>query len=242
MSGVLPITPDDVPGPHSNRRPRDAATLIVLRRDPDGMRVLMGRRSDRHVFMPGKVVFPGGGVDAADRHAPSADELDPAVEAKLLSGMRGRPSRSRARALALAAIREAFEETGVVIGRPGAPTRPAPDATWRRFHALGLLPSLSPLRLIARAVTPPRRPRRFDARFFAVFGEHIARCIAVPEDELMSPEWLTFEETGNQDLPAITRAVLADLQMRLTRDPELSPDAPVPFHYMRSGQVRRETL
>jgi 8-oxo-dGTP pyrophosphatase MutT (NUDIX family) len=242
MSGVLPITPDDVPGPHSNRRPRDAATLIVLRRDPDGVRVLMGRRSDRHVFMPGKVVFPGGGVDAADRFAPSADELDAIVEAKLLSEMRGRASRSRARALALAAIREAFEETGVVIGRPGAPARPSRDPAWRRFHALGCLPSLSPLRLVARAVTPPRRPRRFDARFFAVFGEHVARQVAVPEEELMSPEWLTFKETDGQDLPAITRAVLADLKARLTLDPELSPDGPVPFHHMRSGRFRRETL
>src|SRR5688572_13694594 len=66
-----------------NTRPKDAATLIVLRRDPDFIRVLMGRRSNAHVFMPGAVVFPGGRVDRSDRHGPALDELHPAVEAKL---------------------------------------------------------------------------------------------------------------------------------------------------------------
>ena len=230
---------DERAGPQPSLRPKDAATLIALRRDGGTIRVLMGRRSEAHAFMPGMVVFPGGRVDRSDRFAPAADALHPEVEARLIAGMRGRPSPARARALALAALREAYEETGLLLGRPGAPARLVRDPAWRAFLAHGRLPSLAPLRLIARAITPPGRVRRFDARFFAAFADEAAFEVEVPHQELLRPAWLTFKEALQHPLPRITRLVLAHLQERLAADPALSPDGPVLFSEMRHGQFRR---
>ncbi len=217
-------------------RPKDAGTLIVLDRSGSVPKVLMGRRSDRHVFMPGMVVFPGGRVDNADRHAPTADTLDPIVEAKLLLEMRNRPSRSRARAIALAAIREAYEETGILVGRPGRPERAVTAGPWRPFLDHDVLPALGALRLVARAITPPGRHRRFDARFFAVFADAVAATVEPPHQELIGPAWLTFDEARAHPLPRITRFVLDDVERRLADDPDLPPDGPVPFHSMRHGR------
>lgn len=205
-------------------RARDAATLIVLRRDADAMRLLMGWRSARHVFHPGAIVFPGGCVDAADAGAPAADELHPDVDAKLRVAASSAPSRR----LALAAIRETFEEVGILIGAPG-------DAAARP-----ILPKLSALRFVGRAITPPGRERRYDARFFAVFADAIAMQVPPPEDELVSPVWLTFDEARSHPLLAITRMILDQLGDRLAKDPTLAPGAPVPFHFMTRGK-RRQT-
>ena len=99
-------------------RPRDAATLIIVDHAAGAPRVLLGKRRMDMKFMPGKYVFPGGRVDRADRVVAAADELDPLEVEKLLLDMKGVPSKSRARALALAAVRETYEEAGLVIGEP----------------------------------------------------------------------------------------------------------------------------
>ena len=98
-----------------NLRPKDAATIILIDRSSAEPKVLMGRRHHGHKFMPSKFVFPGGRVDVSDRYVPVVGELDPRVEARLMQRLR-RPSRIRARVLAVAAIREAFEETGILLG------------------------------------------------------------------------------------------------------------------------------
>jgi len=224
-------------------RPRDAATLIVLRRDADALRVLMGRRSGAHAFMPDKLVFPGGAIDATDFAAPSADSLHPDVEAKLLRAVPRRWTAARARAAALAAIRETFEETGLLVGREAGQVPQTRSPAWRAFLAHGCLPALSSLRFVARAITPPGRIRRFDARFFAVFAEDDGMAaVAVPPDELLEVRWLTFEEAFSSSLPRITATILSDLAGRLAVDPALEPDGPVPFHYARAGRMRRELL
>ena len=112
-------------------RPRDAATLILVERsERGGARVLMGKRHAGHRFMPGKFVFPGGRVEPEDRRMCVAGALDPIVEEKLNTRVR-RPSPGFARALALAAIRETFEETGLAVGVGdyGAPENPPPGKT-----------------------------------------------------------------------------------------------------------------
>ena len=226
------------PGEHPNVRPRDAATLIVLRRSAKGHQVLMGRRSSGHAFMPGMVVFPGGSVDRCDYRAPALDEFDPAVAARLASGP---GAASRARALGLAAIRETFEETGILIGARADGQR-SRNASWAAFLACGVVPRLSPLRIVARAITPPRQVRRFDARFFAVFDTEIATSRPAPDREMEDPVWLSFAETRDHKLPRITRIVLDDLQCRLEKDPALGPDGPAPFYFFRRGERRRETI
>ena len=140
-------------------RPRDAATLILVERSERGTaRVLMGKRHAGHRFMPGKFVFPGGRVEPEDRRMAAAGALDPAVEEKLNARVR-RPSPGFARALALAAIRETFEETGLAVGFPAKARpknrRPAPGpASRRQASILRSTPSTS---LPARSLRPGAR-------------------------------------------------------------------------------------
>src|SRR6201985_1217811 len=101
---------------HPYYRPRDAATLILVDRAGPIPKVLVGKRHDKVVFMPGKFVFPGGRVDKADNRVPVAAPITHALEENLLKGS-PKISAARARALANAAIREACEETGLCLGR-----------------------------------------------------------------------------------------------------------------------------
>src|SRR5581483_9253946 len=95
---------------HPNRRPKDAATLILVDRSGKEPKVLLGRRHHGHVFMPGKFVFPGGRIDKTDRLIKPAAALHPQTQKKLMRGV-PKISAERARSLALTAIRETFEET-----------------------------------------------------------------------------------------------------------------------------------
>lgn len=220
---------------HAPLRPKDAGVLIIIRRDAGQPRLLMGRRSQRHAFMPNAVVFPGGRVDRADRYGPAADSLSADVLNKLLARTHARMTDRRARAIALAAIRETFEETGVLLARPSRITTKS-NGVWSAFTDRGFLPALGELRMIARAITPPGRSRRFDARFFATFSDQIADQIRISEDELSEVRWLTFDEARATDLPRITEAILNHLQSQLTVDPALSEVETIPFHYMRNGR------
>ena len=217
-------------------RPKDAGVLIIIRRDADEPRLLMGRRSERHVFMPNAVVFPGGRVDRADSYSPSADALPAPVLDKLLTRTHSRMTDGRARAIALAAIRETFEETGVILARSAVQLSAKPNKAWTAFTERGYLPALGGLRIIARAITPPGRSRRFDARFFATFSDQIADYVQISEDELSEVQWLTFDEARSTDLPRITEFVLNHLQNQLAIDPDLSQVEKIPFHYMRNGR------
>jgi 8-oxo-dGTP pyrophosphatase MutT (NUDIX family) len=223
---------DSPPIPGLKLRPRDAATLIVVRRDGPEPRVLMGRRAQGHVFMAAKWVFPGGRVDRTDFSAPSASELRPEVAAALERAA----ASNRARALGLAAVRETFEETGLLLGRPAEPRPRA--GPWREFLALGALPDLAALTYVARAITPPQRSRRFDARFFLADAEALMtlepRAAATELDEIA---WIEPSKTRDFDIPQITRFVLAEVTARLDH-----PDRPIPLVRMVRGKHVVETV
>jgi 8-oxo-dGTP pyrophosphatase MutT (NUDIX family) len=226
-----------------SQRPRDAATLIIIDRSHDGPRLLMGKRNSRAKFMPDKFVFPGGRIELGDRHLRVADALHPVVEAKLMKRVQ-RPTRSRARALALAAIRETFEETGILLGgRPAGGVLPAPNGAWHDFLSHGVAPSLSSVHLIARAITPPRRPRRFDASFLAIDATQIAAQvdgIVGPDAELVETVWIGLAEAHTLDLPTITSVVLRELAIRLANG--MAHDLPVPFFFEKNRRWIREEL
>ncbi|WP_192931062.1 NUDIX hydrolase [Gemmobacter serpentinus] len=191
---------------------RPAATVILSRKGPQGPEVLMGQRGAGAAFMPSKYVFPGGAVDAGDAHVPLAAGL-PGPCAALLAADAPGPE-----ALAAAAIREVFEETGLALGRPGAWPGTAP-AGWAGFAARGLVPEASGLRLIFRAITPPGRPRRFDARFFladaaAIHGD--SDDFSGAEDELSHLHWIALSEVRRLDLPFITEVVLSEVALILS--------------------------
>lgn len=216
----------DAPRTGAAQRPKDAATLILTRARHGVPEVLMGRRAPGHVFMASKWVFPGGRVERTDHSAASATDLPAADAARLTREMTPR----RARALALAAVRETFEETGLLLAEPAPPACVA--GPWREFRAVGALPDLAALRYVARAVTPPGRSRRFDARFFMAD----ASALLHPEPTAGSGEldeiaWLPLDEARAVDLPAITRFVLGEVAERLSH-----PDRPLPFVRMERGR------
>lgn len=221
------------------KRPRDAATLILLDRKGDDVRVLMGRRHMRHVFMPGKFVFPGGRTDPADSRIPVAAGLHPDVESKLANS---RITTARARAIAMSALRETYEEAGLLIGRRGAFETSKPD--WQGFADNNVMPTLDGLRFVARAITPPGRVRRFDTRFLATFRDEVAVELAEggPTDELEEIMWVPLGDAIENDIPSITKTILGEIITRLRDDPDLSPQVPVPFYRMRHNRFHRELI
>jgi 8-oxo-dGTP pyrophosphatase MutT (NUDIX family) len=236
------FTSDAVPGA-PNVAPRDAATLILLDRSGPATKVLMGKRHHGHVFMPGKFVFPGGRVDAKDRLMPAAVPLAPGTEAKLLRHVR-RPSAAKAQALALAAIRETFEETGLLLGQKRSDPPAAPAGPWSAFAEANIHPDLSSVHFIARAITPPRRARRYDTRFFTADASAIAHRIegkVGPDTELVELVWVPLEDIKQRiELLAISEIVLADLQRRIADG--FGHDLPVPFYRVLRGKRVREFL
>lgn len=221
-------------------RPRDAATLMLLDRSGGETRILLGRRHHGHAFMPGKFVFPGGRTDPTDSRIPVAGGLHPAEEAKLVSGRRA--TSARARAIALSAIRETYEEAGLLLGRRGDFS--TNNEQWQGFAENGVQPALDMLRFVARAITPPGRVRRFDTRFLAAWRKDVAVELdgGGPTQELEELVWLPLEEAKAADIPSITKTILGELQERLARDPELSPGGAVPFYYMRHNRFCRDVL
>ena len=179
---------------------RPAASLLVMRRDVDAVRLLMARRGPGHRFMPNMLVFPGGAVDRAEHAAPAASEPRPEVLARLARGA----DAALARALAVAVARELEEEVGLSLGSP---------------------PALAPLEYICRAITPPDRIMRFDARFFVVDAVHVMGEVR-GSDEMEAPRWYTVDEALAAESPGATKAVLAQFSAWLA-NPVLGEGVPV---------------
>jgi 8-oxo-dGTP pyrophosphatase MutT (NUDIX family) len=223
---------------HGAVRPRDAATLILIKREGPEPLVLMGQRAAGHVFMPNKVVFPGGRVDPADHRITPTADLKPEVVEALARKCNG----VSAKALALAAIRETFEETGLLVGAPHGGKSPTRSKVWDSFYREGVAPRLDILDLIARAITPPYRPRRFDARFFMADASHIQGDLhntGRASGELLDLHWIPLDKARQLDLPSITRRVLDEIELRLTK-PETAH--PIPFFRVRHGKHAFEDL
>src|ERR1700679_1817363 len=221
---------DHEPDHHPYRRPVDAATLILVDRTAATPKVLVGKRHDKVVFQPGKIVFPGGRVDTSDGRVPVAAPIPAPLEANLRKG-RPKITPSRARALAVAAIREACEETGLCLGRKS--NGAVLEGPWKPFSDAGLLPDPSSLFLIARAITPPGRVRRFDTRFFTADASTIAHRVegVVHADaELVELVWVELGSKPLADLHPKTRSVLNELEKRLATG-ALHHDADVPFYH-----------
>jgi 8-oxo-dGTP pyrophosphatase MutT (NUDIX family) len=227
---------------HPNLRPRDAATLILVDRSGATPKVLLGKRHDGLKFMAGKFVFPGGRMEPGDRNMPTASPLDPHAEARLMRRVT-RPSADKARGLALAAIRETFEETGLLLGKRTQDMPAVPDGPWNAFAEAGVLPDLAALHFIVRAITPPRRPRRFDARFFAADASaivHKVDGIVHAGAELVELVWLPIAEAKQLDLPTITQVALDELQARVAKG--FGHDLPSPFYRMLHRKFVRAEL
>lgn len=200
-------------------QPRAAATVILVRRGPEGPAVLMGQRGAQAAFMPSKYVFPGGGLDAADTETRLADGLGAVCRARI--DQTGEPA--LAHALSVAALRELWEETGLALAIAG---QSGPN--WAGFSASSLTPSAAGLRFFFRAITPPGRSRRFDARFFLADAGALAGDpddFSHASDELSHLHWVPVAEARQLNLPFITEVVMAELGAFLATFP---PDGPLP--------------
>ena len=178
-------------------RPRDAASLILLRGADDDLEVLAGRRPRDAGFMPGVYVFPGGAIDPPDRIAWSVEAGAETLGPKLARSAR-------------AALRETWEETGVLIGRSGGRLS-APSGTTpieRAYLERGLVAAMDLLTYVGRAITPSHSFRRFNTRFFLgdgrnVFGEPMA------SEELEDVGWHPIGREALASFRDVTRFMLA---------------------------------
>jgi 8-oxo-dGTP pyrophosphatase MutT (NUDIX family) len=221
--------------------PKAASSLVLVDTTQIPPLVLMGRRNASLRFMPGKFVFPGGRVEREDRDIGAADTLVASVAQRL--AQRNRRDAPEPRTLALAAIRETFEETGIVIGEKAVPSATPVPQSWRGFVGLGYLPKIGGLRFLARAVTPQHLPRRFDTRFFITDAASIAHRVAGvahADAELVELRWLSIAEALQLDVGNITGAILREAAQRITAG--LTGDAPTAFFTYRNRRFLRDEL
>jgi 8-oxo-dGTP pyrophosphatase MutT (NUDIX family) len=194
---------------------------VLLRDAPAGLEVLLLRRNERAGFVPGAYVFPGGRVDPGDA-APETlarvDGLTPARAAERLGLATGDPP---AIAFYVAALREAFEETGVLVGVDppvdvGAASEVREELLADRIgYGEGLTRlrrrvSAGVLEYLAHWITPERAPRRYDTRFFAA-RVPAGSEVAIDPREMTSALWITparaVRAAADDELPMILPTV-----------------------------------
>ena len=190
---------------------KPAATIALLRDSPSRMEVLLLKRDHNASFVPGAYVFPGGRVDPADwtkQTLASVDGLTTETAATRLGLVGTSPP---AIAYYIAALREAFEETGILVGvGPNAQAPPTAAASVEvEVLRNGLMEGSvsfnealkhlscridgSSIEYLAHWITPEREPRRFDTRFFAARVQTDAEPIFDPR-EMTEARWLSPKE------------------------------------------------
>ena len=192
--------------------------MIVVRNNRE---VLLGVRSARHVFMPHMYVFPGGRVDAGDARVACPVGLRHEVESNLCRSV----SAARARGLAMTAVRETYEETGLILGHAVTTPPRTRSAPWQPFFQRGYIPALDRLDYVARAITPPNNVRRFDARFFLANAAHLVGELR-GNGELEDLRWVPLKSATQLSLSPITELVINLLHQRLTGQKQAPDDIP----------------
>ena len=196
-------------------RPRDSASLLLADLSGAAPRFLMGRRAGGHVFMAHARVFPGGRLERGDGEAHMPARPHRADLARLADELGPGAGDRRAAAFAGCALRETREETG-----------------------LALPPELfaTPLRYIARAITPPGQARRYDTRFFLAIVDPQRARFGDADGELSDIGWYGAERADDGALHPITNAVMRIALARLDGDRRLDTHPPVPCYRVRDGR------
>jgi len=219
-------------------RPKDAATLVLIKNSGAVPEVLLGQRHGGHAFMPNRYVFPGGRVDPSDSRVVPATSLTQDVARRLEKNC----GPARARALAVAAVRETYEETGLMLaGSMPAGVLTSRHGAWSDFARQGVGPALANLDYICRAITPPGRPRRFHARFFMADAIH-AKGQIKSSGELLNIGWVPLEEAAKLPIPSITGEVIKEVMSLIANPPPRNKCRATPVYQRRHGQdtFRRE--
>lgn len=204
-------------------RPKDSASLIILRPNGAGLDVLMGRRGRKAVF-GGVYVFPGGKIDAADRRAGYVGDLAPDILRRISKDER------RARGFAMAAIREAFEETGLLLAGPGQ-LGSVGHESWSEIALRGVAPDLGKLGYVGHAITPSKRKHRFNARFFHAWASDMTGELG-GSGELSDLAFFPIEEALKLPLVDVTEFMLLEIRRRAAES--LAPRETYPFFSYRT--------
>jgi 8-oxo-dGTP pyrophosphatase MutT (NUDIX family) len=227
--------------------PQDAASILIYDATGDDVAILMGQRGAATQFMPNRYVFPGGRVDPGDRTVSAEGAgLEARQAEKLLLEMAPPVEAARAQGLAIAAVRETFEEAGLVFGHgrrdETAPQVDTEHGVWGAFARHAAQPDLQQLVYFARAITPPGQKRRYDTRFFCAPRSAVLAETGVTDGELSKLDWYPLPELEALNLAPITKAILGEFKhARLTGALEQGcPD--VPFYYQSAGIFRRDIL
>jgi 8-oxo-dGTP pyrophosphatase MutT (NUDIX family) len=197
MSAMNEASPVQIRARQPVVRPRDAASLILLRGEGSRLEVLAGRRPLNVKFMPGVYVFPGGAIDPPDRIAWSVETGTEALGPKLMRSAR-------------AALRETWEEAGVLIGRTGRlpPAAPARTPIEQAYLKRGLVAAVDLLTYVGRAITPSHSFRRFNTRFFLGDGNDV-HGEPVASEELEDVGWHSVRHEAFESFRDVTRFMLA---------------------------------
>src|SRR3954454_17811038 len=217
---------EPVRGKQTIVRPRDATSLILLRGEGRGLEVLAGRRPGHVRFMPGVYVFPGGAIEREDNKAGPVDTGGAHLPPRILRSAR-------------AALRETWEEVGVLVGRrTGSPLPPAEDLhrlspIEAAYAERGVSAATDVLTYIGRAITPTPVFRRFNTRFFladgaSVFGEPAS------SDELEDVGWHPIGRKELVPFRDVTQFMLA--RAVAVRDGTAPPEPPL---FCTAGGQRR---
>jgi len=209
---------------------KNAATVILLRGSQKNPEVLMGQRGKNASFMPNKFVFPGGALDPGD----SEIDFNGDIPTKCIEKLRLKADPSLAKPLIAAGIRELWEETGLILGSKSKIKMDSIPKNWKDFFALGYQPSADNIEFVFRAITPPGRTRRFDARFFLLSSDNIKGDLddfSKASGELSHLQWIELNSTQNLDLPFITEIVLSEVLSKLKGNRNNG----IPFYYHDSG-------
>jgi 8-oxo-dGTP pyrophosphatase MutT (NUDIX family) len=228
------VDPGLSPVKKSPTRPVDAAGLVLIRAARAGApEILLGRRHTKAGFLPDIYVGPGGRVDAADHAASGFPEaLSPAVAAALVSGGSRRP----ALAFARAALRETFEETGLLLGqpmgRPNTASAPGPQPIWQAYRAAELAPDFAGLDYICRAITPVTSKRRYNTRFFLGDGA-LAEGALTGSGELEDLAWRPAAALSGLNIVDVTEYVLQEALRRWKTRPPTGAEPPKLLNYRK---------
>lgn len=195
----------------------------------------MGQRSSKHDFMPSVYVFPGGRVDRGDSYVDYAGDLSPRSETILEAAFSPR----KARAVALASVRETYEETSLLLGSERPTTRNINHPSWDAFREAGLKPDLSGIEVFGRAVTPPHRHKRFDAWFFVKHLDMPAQPKIADSAELLNVGWFTFAEIEKLELQRATQMMLKVLEQYLAYD---RPPDHIFYSHAKHGKFLTDTF
>lgn len=204
--------------------PRNAASIVVVRGNPDAPDVLVGRRPSTARFMPDVWVFPGGAVEDDDFRIRTPHGLRDDVTARLTRTAEP----DLAHALAWTALREMREETGLILGKEGSHAVCADCEAQAAYRDAGLVPDFSALDYLMRACTPEYQPIRFNTRFFIADGDETSGEIW-QTPELEEIRWVPLNDLPNMKIAGITSIVIEQTQQYWRTQPSPDPDRTVMY-------------